>query len=428
MNDSGSLMRDNIIHDMSEGVMTVSFDGVIQFVNPAAEMIFRRSAESMIGKNFATIFLWNEENDAFNQAIIDAVYHRTQQQNLVPYHNGREIRQIRVITSYLTDEQECIGFIVVLADITELADLKLKHAQQISDLLDSLVRAFAKAVDERSHYTANHTKNMVSMAKAFLDWNRSTHVWDFDEDHEHAFLMSVWLHDIGKLAIPLDVLDKSTRFGARIQQIRDRFDKIRLLDRIAFLEGKICETEWKERAGKLQEKLDFLIRIDSAVKLSPEDETFAEALEKDTWVDENGERKPFLTETERESLHIRKGTLTREERELVQTHAEVTARILNEVSFPKGYDAIPVWASEHHELLDAHGYPNRLKESDICKEVRLLTILDIFEAMTASDRPYKKPFTVDQAFETLSRMAAKGSIDSEILQLFMASEAYKVLK
>ncbi|MBR5109761.1 MAG: PAS domain-containing protein [Clostridia bacterium] len=422
-------MKDNIIQDMSEGVMTVSFDGIIQYINPAAESIFCQSAQNMIGKSFASIFLKNEENDAFNQAVIDAVYHKTLQQNLVPYNNGNEIRQIRIITSYLTNEQKRIGVIVVLADITELAELKIRHAQQVSDLLDSLVRAFSKAVDERSHYSSNHTKNMVNMARAFFAWlNRSGNAWKFSEEQEHAFLMTVWLHDIGKLAIPLNVLNKATRFGASLPAIRDRIDKIRLLNRVALLEGTISETEWKERDERLAKILGFLIRIDSGVTFSPEDEAFIEMLEKETWIDEAGERKPLLTEVEIACLHIRKGTLTEEERKLIQSHALVTGRILNEVGFPEGYHAVPIWAASHHEFLDASGYPQHLKAPEISKEVRLLTILDIFEALTAKDRPYKKPYSIDQAYKVLSEMAGKGKIDGEILHLFMDSEAYKALQ
>ena len=124
-------------------------------------------------------------------------------------------------------------------------------------------------------------------------------------------------------------------------------------------------------------------------------------------------------------MFIRKGTLTTEEKKLVEKHAEVTGRILNEVKFPVEFSCVPRWAAGHHEFLDGGGYPDNLKAPDICREVRLLTILDIYEALTAEDRPYKKSFNAEKAFQILDNMVDQGKIDGKILELFKASKAWK---
>jgi len=128
-----------------------------------------------------------------------------------------------------------------------------------------------------------------------------------------------------------------------------------------------------------------------------------------------------------EELLIRKGTLTDGERKVMQGHASATRRILSQVKFPQAFAMVPDWASEHHELLGVTGYPQKMSGDLIPREVRLLTILDIFEALTAKDRPYKKPMSVERSLEILYSMAKEGSIDKEILDLFAESEAWKAV-
>lgn len=135
----------------------------------------------------------------------------------------------------------------------------------------------------------------------------------------------------------------------------------------------------------------------------------------------------MLLPSEAEKLLIRKGTLTEEERKVMQGHASATKRILSQVKFPQAFAMVPDWASEHHELLGGTGYPNKMSGELIPREVRLLTILDIFEALTAKDRPYKKSIPVDRSLDILGNMAQEGSIDGEILALFVQSRAWEAI-
>lgn len=428
MRDIHRFISDHIIHDMSEGVMTIGFDGIIRLVNPAAARIFQRDAGELIGQPFASAFIERRENDGFNQAVLDAVYQKSLQENLAPYFTGTETRQLHIVTSYLHDDQGRAGVIVVLGDVTELEELKSIHAQQVNTLLNSLIRAFAKAVDQRSHYTAQHTWNMVQMAEAFLTWSEKENVQGIiDPSNRRAFLMSIWLHDIGKLAVPLEVLDKATRFGRLLPVIRERFEKIHLINRIALLDGSIDSTEWTRREAERIDTLHFLERIDRQNRLSEEDMEQARSVRSRTYVDESGQVQRLLTEEEADAMLIRKGTLTNAERTLVQRHADMTGEILRVVDFPEEYAMVPAWAQSHHEFLNGTGYPHHLRATSIAPEVRLLTILDIFEAMTANDRPYKEPYSVDKALNVLLKMAASGRIDAQILQKFTESKAWECI-
>ena len=430
MEENSDLVQRRIIRDMSEGVIVVGMNGRIQVLNPAAAQILSLDAGEALGQSLTAVFFQYEENDAFYQTFLDAIYETgILHSSIVPYYNGSETRRIQISTSFLIEEGQKVGVIAVLSDVSELLDLRdelERKNQQITALLDSLVKALAKAIDERSHYNANHTRNMVLYAEAFLDWlDRTENPWRFDAERRAAFLMSVWLHDVGKLTVPLYIMDKPTRLGERLETVRTRFQTMHYLDRIALLEGRFGEEEYGQRERERQEALALIERVNESGFL-PED-VFAqvEALFTRTFTGEDGAAHPWLTEEERDCLSIRRGTLTDEERRRMQSHASVTRRILREVSFPESYKDVPHWASSHHELLNGQGYPDHLAGGEIPREVRLLTILDIFEALTAKDRPYKKPIPLDRALGILHGMTAEGGLDGALLALFEESKAWE---
>ena len=309
-------------------------------------------------------------------------------------------------------------------DLSELNEAIVQNKR----LLDSVVRTLSQAIDERSSYTASHTRNMVQLAEAFMDWLDATnHPWKFNEGRRRSFLMSVWLHDVGKLAVPLEIMDKASKLGGNMDAIEDRFAKISLLEEIAMLRGKMSEEERLLRKEERERALEEIMRINCAEFVPDDKMEFLKKIRNEKFLDENGVEHPLLTADEIENLSIRKGTLNAREREIIQSHVIVTARILDQIQFPDEYCHVPIWASEHHELLSGRGYPDHLQGCQIPKEVRLLTILDIFEALTAKDRPYKKPMTVDRALSILESMVSNGDLDGDILALFKESSAWEKL-
>ena len=312
--------------------------------------------------------------------------------------------------------------------MADMEDELIKHEDQIEALLDSLVKALSIAIDERSHYTGNHTQNMTSMAEAFLDWmEKNGNAWQYDETRRRVFLMSVGLHDIGKLTVPLEIMDKATRLGSALEPLRERFTKLNLLNRIALLEGRISEAEYTKNEKEAEENLAFILYVNTAGYLSDGDLDRINDLAARTYTDENGTTQRLLTDEEITMLSIRKGTLTTEERNVMQGHASSTWNILNQVQFPAQYAYIPLWAASHHELLQGNGYPNGYAGESIPREVRLLTILDIFEALTAKDRPYKPSYSIEKAWEILDSMVREGSLDGELLALFRESRAWEAI-
>jgi HD-GYP domain-containing protein (c-di-GMP phosphodiesterase class II) len=302
----------------------------------------------------------------------------------------------------------------------------MQYAEQVTALLDSLVGALSAAIDERTPYNANHTRNMVRYGSAFLDWlERTGNSWRFDTDKRRTFLLAVWLHDVGKLVVPLEVMDKSTRLGAAVDDVRARFRLMGLLDRLALLQGGLDERTSADLAEQRRAALALIERVNTAGFISDGDAAAIDALAARTYTDENGETHPWLTKEEHASLSVRRGTLSAAEREIMESHVVVTGRILDMVQFPKSYSDVPRWAAAHHEYVNGKGYPLHLRGEALPPEVRLLTILDVFEALTARDRPYKKPMPPERALDILHSMAAEGSLDAEILDLFEKSKAWE---
>ena len=143
-----------------------------------------------------------------------------------------------------------------------------------------------------------------------------------------------------------------------------------------------------------------------------------------TYVQDNEER-PYLTLDEVRNLSISKGTLTNKERRVIENHASMTLKILNELTFPRKFSRVPEFAAGHHEKLDGSGYPQRLKENELALQTRILAVADIFEALTAKDRPYKKPMKLSQAVKILGFMVKDRHIDSEIFNLVLESDILK---
>ena len=130
-----------------------------------------------------------------------------------------------------------------------------------------------------------------------------------------------------------------------------------------------------------------------------------------------GEKVRFLTDEESEELKIHKGTLTSKERSIIEEHVVYTDKILSKITFGKKYNMVRFFAGAHHEFINGTGYPNHLQEKDIPLEVRILTIMDVFDSLSSSDRPYRKQSSLADTFDILRAMAGEGKLDSSLVEL-----------
>ena len=319
----------------------------------------------------------------------------------------------------------CEQVILSLASQAAIKLTNLNYNAEIIETLDSFVRVLSTAIDARSSYNANHTRNMVKYCERFLDWTAERGLWVMDETERRQLLMSIWLHDVGKLVIPLEVMDKQDRLGAARAEIAHRFRDIALLDRIALLSGKLSEEEYEAEARALKEAETLVTWANTADFLPDETLSAIDALAARSYVDTDGVSRPWLTEEEHKRLSIRKGTLTAEERDVIRSHAAMTEKMLSQMSFSRDYAMVPKWASSHHEYINGGGYPHHLADGQISPQVRLITILDVFDALTARDRPYKPALPLEKALLILDDMASSGQVDGVLLGWFKESRAWE---
>ncbi|MCR5590148.1 MAG: GAF domain-containing protein [Lachnospiraceae bacterium] len=313
-----------------------------------------------------------------------------------------------------------------LASLAAVSINNHKLAEEITDLLHSFVAVMVDAIDTRSSYNANHTRSMARYAKKFVEWLSGTdNEWKFDEDKKDAFFMSVWLHDIGKLIVPLEILDKPDRLDGLRDGIKSKIEVTRL-------QAELNSMRTPEKAGEYAEQIEALKKawelIDSSNNAPFVDDDTVSALNEYasiTCTTPYGEAEPLLNDAELEAITVQRGTLTASERSQIEEHVSYTARMLEQMSFSGIYEKVPFWAGSHHEFLNGTGYPNHLSGDELPNETRLLTIIDIYDALTAEDRPYKPPMPTEKAFEILEDMAREGKIDAGILALFRESGAWR---
>ena len=228
-------------------------------------------------------------------------------------------------------------------------------------MLDSYVKVMSTAIDARTPYNANHTKNMVIYATRFIDWLQNNYPGQyFDEQKKQEFIMSVWMHDIGKLITPLEIMDKQSRLAGNYHLVLDRLEKIRLLARIAQLEGRMSGVQAEQTLLDIRQAEKLVRTVNEAGSLTDEQIEQVEQLAARTYIEEDGTVHSWLTGQEREQLMIRKGTLTSGERAVMQDHVEKTRMMLEQMALGDDYKDVLQWASQHHELLNG-----RLLDEDI---------------------------------------------------------------
>lgn len=355
--------------------------------------------------------------------------YRTQSMLVIPLENdARELIGVLQLLNAMDEGGNVIPFhsqyemiIRSLGALTAIKLTNIRYLNQIKLQLRSFVEAFATAIDERTPYNGSHTRKvadyvMIMAKKVNKKYEEGLTDTYFDEERMEKLYLAALLHDIGKMIVPRSVMNRARRLEHRMEGIISRFELIKMYYRVDFLEGKISRDEYGSHCRELDEILDFIKKVDVSGFL---DDEVLEKVRKISEKKYEGEKTiPYLTEEEREALLIRKGTLSAADRKIMESHVVMTGKILEKVHFDKTYQDVPRWAAEHHELLDGSGYPNGIRGEEIDIETRMITIADIYDAMTATDRPYKKPTPREKVFKIQLEMAEEGKLDKQLVQWF----------
>jgi len=326
----------------------------------------------------------------------------------------------------------------LILSMSSQAAMSISQQQLIQDfenLLDSFIHAIATAIGEKSKYTQGHINrvsqitldiaNAINKDKTGLYKNKY-----FNDEQLKEIDVAAWMHDVGKITTPDHIVDKATKLETiydRIETIKVKFELLKKEKKIEYLQqlsqNKNKENTLQEQFSSILKKIDedFLF-IHAANKGSEfmSDEDIKRIYDIAQYqITINNKKQNILTQNEIDNLSITKGTLTDDERAIINNHAKLSYDILNSLPFPKKLQRVAEIASGHHEKISGGGYPLGLKGDEISFEARIIAIADIFEALTASDRPYKDPNTLNQSIKILSFMVKDGDLDRDLVKFFI---------
>lgn len=313
-----------------------------------------------------------------------------------------------------------LEFLVFL--VVRYIDVQKKRAEEMQKMLFSMADSMAEAIEGRTPYNANHTKNVAKRCIEMMDYINQMHSEQrtelhFSDKDKRQMYLAAMLHDIGKMDVPLEVMDKPTKLGHMEGPLRTRLEMIILRIEKDALTDVISKEEAENRIRQIREFLDKLDGFNCGRPLKEEEWAFIDEMGTLVYRLDNGDEIPYLTKEELDDLHIKAGTLSDNERIIMQSHVVYTDKILNHMYFGNDYKDVRMIAANHHELMNGKGYPKGLDAEQLDNMTRILTIMDIYDSLIADDRPYKKPKPVKVAFDILDEEAEAGKIDKELLAI-----------
>ena len=254
--------------------------------------------------------------------------------------------------------------------------------------------------------------------------------FNLTEDEWYELRIAAWLHDCGKVTTPVHVMDKSTKLETicdRIEIVRMRVEVLRRDTMIRHLEngGRMSDDALVQQIAALQDDMNFLERANvGGETMSPLDQQRVRDIgARRIFVD--GRDRPLLNEDDVENLCITRGTLTDAERLVINGHMVQTIRMLEALPFPRDLRRVPEYAGGHHETMDGKGYPKGLYAGDMSIPARIMAIADVFEALTAQDRPYKKGKVLSETMAIMANMKRGHHLDPALMDLFVTSGVYR---
>jgi HD-GYP domain-containing protein (c-di-GMP phosphodiesterase class II) len=341
-------------------------------------------------------------------------------------------------------DQQLIESLASQAAVT-ITNKTLIDAQR--KLFDSFIQLIADAIDEKSPYTAGHCRRVPVITNMLADAVNSIDkgpLKDFcmTDDQKYELEVAAWLHDCGKITTPEYVFDKGTKLETifdRINLVDTRFEILKRDAVIASLKSRLNQIDNADDVEQelandklLQEELTKLEKEREDIRsynvggevLAEEDFKRIEEIAKRTYIDPEQEKVHLLTEEEKQNLQIGRGTLSIREREIINNHVSVTIKMLESLPYPKHLTKVPEYAGGHHEKMDGTGYPNKLTRAQMSVQARMIAIADVFEALTASDRPYKKAMPLSQSLKILGQMKLDNHVDADLFDIFINKKIY----
>ncbi len=313
---------------------------------------------------------------------------------------------------------------------------------EIKSLFEGFVRASVTAIEKRDPTTSGHSQRVADLTVALAqaadraDSGRFADV-RFSIQQLREIEYAGLLHDFGKVGVREEILVKAKKlYPAQLQRVRDRFDHMRTALEVERLQALLScaragrpddpsiDRAHARRQRELEEMFALVLEANEPTVLPTDVSSRLNALASETFVDVSGQRHALLEGEELDALLIRRGSLTMSERAQIQDHVVHTYDFLVRIPWGRSLSMVPEIAAKHHEYLDGSGYPSAAMDTQIPLQARMMTVADIFDALTASDRPYKKAVPIDDALDILRAEQRQGKLDAEVLALFIDAKIF----
>ena len=369
-------------------------------------------------------------------------------------HVNENIGVLQLINATAPDSNKIMPFSLLDQQLVEslasqaavtITNKALIEAQK--NLFDSFIQLIADAIDEKSPYTAGHCRRVPVLTNMLADAVNKVDkgpLKDFsmNDDEKYELEVAAWLHDCGKITTPEYVVDKGTKLETifdRINLVDIRFEILKRDAVIAALKSKLGKSNGSgdidqvlESDESLQEELRKLSTEREDIRaynvggevLADSDLKRIEEIASRTYNNPEQETVALLSDEEVQNLQIGRGTLSIRERDIINNHVSVTIKMLESLPYPKHLSKVPEYAGGHHEKMDGSGYPNKLKREQMSVQARMIAIADVFEALTASDRPYKKAMPLSQSLKILGQMKLDNHVDADLFDIFINEKIY----
>ena len=319
---------------------------------------------------------------------------------------------------------------------------------QLEELFESFINLINLAIDEKSPYTGGHCQRVPALTMMLAEAVDATQEgplasFRMDERDRYELKIAGLLHDCGKVTTPVHVVDKATKLQTlydRIHLVDTRFEVLKRDAEIHALHRQLALRESVDARAEAQILQDF----NDDVRALDQDREFlrkanvgGEAMQeadlqrvrdigsRRKWRNVDAVETDFLTADEIVNLTIRAGTLTMKERDIINHHIVATIKMLEQLPWPRHLTRVPEYAGGHHERMDGKGYPKGLTREQMSPQARMMGIADIFEALTARDRPYKQGMKLSQAMAIMFNFKKNGHIDPDLFDVFVKQGVYR---
>ncbi len=343
----------------------------------------------------------------------------------------------RGISRHVSDfPEEDIELVSGLASQAAVAVTNVRLVKGMEKLLHSFVQCIAAAIDEKSPYTAGHIQRVARLTEMMVSGINATQTGPFadvhfSEEQREEINLAAWMHDIGKITTPEHVVDKTTKLETifdRIELVRLRIELLRKEQEIASLRSGLtsernqpCPSAGAKQEHDFDRIFQFIRRANIGGEFMRDEDLVEIERIASLRFELDGKSTPLLNENEVECCSIRKGTLTEKERQIINHHVAVGIRMLESLPFLKKWARVPEYAGMHHEKLDGSGYPKGKRGEEISLPARILAVADVFEALTASDRPYTVGRSLAEALRIMELMVKAFHLDGAICDFLVES-------